>query len=245
MALSPPRWQRGRPKPIALRTRHRTAAVHDRNGWPVAMLGFSTAAWKFAPRDRFIGWTPERRDNNLALVIENLRFLILAWIDLPDFDCHVLAIVRRRLPGDWTDATTSLPCSSRSSSRHCATPTLSIGYLAGFMSGLPRAGAATTGTSFTTSAARTSGSGPCGAIGSEPSIADIVVLHRSPEGFPRPAFKPSQGNRGSDQSQRGDSIRIPLDLQIPTRQKISHIVSHLLFFLPPRKVEHVLNSKGW
>ena len=31
-------------------------AVHDRNGWPVAMLGFSTAAWKLAPRDSFIGW---------------------------------------------------------------------------------------------------------------------------------------------------------------------------------------------
>ena len=29
-------------------------AVHDRNGWPIAMLGFSTAAWKLAPRDRFI-----------------------------------------------------------------------------------------------------------------------------------------------------------------------------------------------
>ena len=34
-------------------------AVHDRNGWPVAMLGFSTAAWKLAPRDNFIGWTPD------------------------------------------------------------------------------------------------------------------------------------------------------------------------------------------
>ena len=33
-------------------------AVHDRNGWPVAMLGFPTAAWKLAPRDNFIGWTP-------------------------------------------------------------------------------------------------------------------------------------------------------------------------------------------
>ena len=33
-------------------------AVHDRDGWPVAMLGFSTAAWKLAPRDTFIGWTP-------------------------------------------------------------------------------------------------------------------------------------------------------------------------------------------
>ena len=33
-------------------------AVHDRSGRPLAMLGFSTAAWKLAPRDAFIGWTP-------------------------------------------------------------------------------------------------------------------------------------------------------------------------------------------
>ncbi len=52
-------------------------AVHDRNGWPLAMLGFSTAAWKLAPRDNFIGWTPEKREKNLPLVVDNPRFLIL------------------------------------------------------------------------------------------------------------------------------------------------------------------------
>ena len=40
-------------------------AVHDRDGWPLAMLGFSTAAWKLAPRDKFIGWTPQLREKNL------------------------------------------------------------------------------------------------------------------------------------------------------------------------------------
>ena len=52
-------------------------AVHDRNGWPIAMLGFSTAAWKLAPRDRFIGWTPQLREKTLPLVVDNPRFLIL------------------------------------------------------------------------------------------------------------------------------------------------------------------------
>ena len=52
-------------------------AVHDRNGWPIAMLGFSTAAWKLAPRDNFIGWTPQSREKNLPLVVDNPRFLIL------------------------------------------------------------------------------------------------------------------------------------------------------------------------
>ena len=78
-------------------------AVHDRNGWPVAMLGFSTAAWKLAPRDNFIGWTPEKREKNLPLVVDNPRFLILPWVEIPNLGSHILAIVRRRLPGDWTE----------------------------------------------------------------------------------------------------------------------------------------------
>ena len=77
-------------------------AVHDRNGWPVAMLGFSTAAWKLAPRDTLIGWTPEVRQKNLPLVIDNPRFLILPWIRVDNLGSHILAIMRRRLPGDWT-----------------------------------------------------------------------------------------------------------------------------------------------
>ncbi|MCY3595982.1 MAG: DUF4338 domain-containing protein [Rhodospirillales bacterium] len=32
--------------------------VHARDGTPLAMLGFSTAAWRLAPRDSLIGWTP-------------------------------------------------------------------------------------------------------------------------------------------------------------------------------------------
>jgi len=152
--LPPPRWQRGRPKPIVFgpdtepplfpapttldevrpldfrpvvhSTRegrlwnefvaryhylgHKTLvgaqmryAVHDRNGWLVAMLGFSTAAWKLAPRDNFIGWTPEKREKNLPMVVDNPRFLILPWIQIPNLGSHILAIVRRRLPADWTE----------------------------------------------------------------------------------------------------------------------------------------------
>ena len=77
-------------------------AVHDRNGWPLAMLGFSTAAWALAPRDRFIGWTPTLRRKNLPLVVDNPRFLILPWIRIPNLGSHILALVRRRLPRDWT-----------------------------------------------------------------------------------------------------------------------------------------------
>ena len=78
-------------------------AVHDRDGRPLAMLGFSTAAWKLAPRDAFIGWTPKLREKNLPLVVDNPRFLILPWIKIPNLGSHLLAIIRRRLPEDWTE----------------------------------------------------------------------------------------------------------------------------------------------
>ena len=73
------------------------------------MLGFSTAAWKLAPRDSFIGWTPELREKNLVLVVDNPRFLILPWIETPNLGSHILAIVRRRLPLDWTERYNTTP----------------------------------------------------------------------------------------------------------------------------------------
>ena len=78
-------------------------AVHDRNGWPLAMLGFSTAAWKLAPRDTFIGWTRQLREKNLPFMVDNPRFLILPWIKIPNLGSHILALIRRRLPDDWTE----------------------------------------------------------------------------------------------------------------------------------------------
>ena len=78
-------------------------AVLARDGTPLAMLGFSTAAWTLAPRDRFIGWSTHTRKKNLPLVVDNPRFLILPWIHIPNLGSHILAIARRQLPVDWID----------------------------------------------------------------------------------------------------------------------------------------------
>ena len=84
-------------------------AVYDRDGGPLAMLGFSTAAWKLAPRDKFIGWTPQLREKNIPFVVDNPRFLILPWIKIPNLGSHILAIIRRRLPDDWTERYNTTP----------------------------------------------------------------------------------------------------------------------------------------
>ncbi len=124
------------------------------------MLGFSTATWKLAPRDNFIGWTPELREKNLPLVVDTPRFLILPWVEIHNLGSHILAIVRRRLPQDWTE-------------RYNITPVLIETFVetprytgavyrdrAGSMSGPPKDAGATTGKSSTTNPARMSGSGP-------------------------------------------------------------------------------------
>jgi hypothetical protein len=67
----------------------------------VALLAFGASAWKVAPRDDFIGWTSQQREQGLHLIVNNARFLIPPWIHVPHLASHVLAAVARRLPDDW------------------------------------------------------------------------------------------------------------------------------------------------
>lgn len=64
-------------------------------------MGFGGAAWKVAPRDRFIGWTSADRQSRLHLVVNQTRFLILPWVRCQNLATKSLAMVKRRLPGDW------------------------------------------------------------------------------------------------------------------------------------------------
>ena len=148
-------------------------AVHDRNGWPLAMLGFSTAAWKLAPRDTFIGWTRQLREKNLPFVVDNPRFLILPWVKIPNLGSHILAIIRRRLPDDWTERYNTTPVLIET---FVETPRYTGAVYrasAGSMSAPPRGAGATTGTGSSTNRKRMSGSGPCDETGNAASIAKI------------------------------------------------------------------------
>ena len=69
----------------------------------VALLGFGAAAWKTAPRDRWIGWSREQRKRNLGGVVNNARFLILPWIGVKGLASKLLSMAARRLPDDWAD----------------------------------------------------------------------------------------------------------------------------------------------
>lgn len=67
----------------------------------LACLLFTSAAWKMAPRDRWIGWSDAARRSNLPQVVNNGRFLILPWVEVPHLASHVLSLAARQLPAAW------------------------------------------------------------------------------------------------------------------------------------------------
>jgi hypothetical protein len=69
----------------------------------VALLGFGASAWKTASRDRFIGWTKKQREENLHLVVNNNRFLILPWVRSSNLASRILSMAANRLQDDWEE----------------------------------------------------------------------------------------------------------------------------------------------
>jgi hypothetical protein len=67
----------------------------------LACLGWTSAAWKIAVRDRWIGWSDGQRRQALPYVVNNSRFLILPWVHVTDLASHLLARSARQLPTDW------------------------------------------------------------------------------------------------------------------------------------------------
>ena len=68
---------------------------------PVACLSFGPAAFKVAARDQFIGWSVPQRQARLAWVVNNDRFLLLPWMEVPNLASWVLSRCVRRLRSDW------------------------------------------------------------------------------------------------------------------------------------------------
>lgn len=76
--------------------------VRTCSGSPVACLLFGSAAWKMAPRDRFIGWNPSTREHYLPYLSNNMRFLILPWVLVPSLASSILARIAKRISSDWS-----------------------------------------------------------------------------------------------------------------------------------------------
>lgn len=67
--------------------------ILDNERRPLTCLLFGSAAWSCAARDDFIGWDRDTRINNLHLLTNNTRFLILPWVRVPHMASHILYLV--------------------------------------------------------------------------------------------------------------------------------------------------------
>lgn len=70
-------------------------------GRPIACFAWSSAPRHLAPRDRFIGWSPEARRRNIRLLAYNTRYLVLPWVTVRYVASHLLSRMATIVPQDW------------------------------------------------------------------------------------------------------------------------------------------------
>jgi hypothetical protein len=73
-------------------------------GKDLGCIQFSSAAWKMACRDRWIGWSDAQRRCHLQKVVNNSRFLIFPWVKVAHLASHVLALAARVIKAHWFQA---------------------------------------------------------------------------------------------------------------------------------------------
>ena len=72
-------------------------------GYWLALLGWAAAALCCGPRDKWIGWSSKFREQRLFLVANNVRFLILPSVRIPNLASKVLSLNVKRLSKDWQE----------------------------------------------------------------------------------------------------------------------------------------------
>ena len=61
----------------------------------------SGASRALGARDRWIGWDDRQRMKNLPWVLNNNRFLLFPWVQVPNLASHALGQLARRAGDDW------------------------------------------------------------------------------------------------------------------------------------------------
>ena len=72
-------------------------------GQAVALLSWSTAAYKLAGRERFIGWDARTRQKRLGYLVQNNRFLLLPKKRPENLASRVLGLALAQMPGAWQE----------------------------------------------------------------------------------------------------------------------------------------------
>ena len=154
--------------------------VYAADGLLLALLGFGAAAWKTAPRDRFVGWDPPTRQRNLPLVVNHARYLILPGSGSPRWRPTCSPACSDNSPRTGNNATACVPfCWKRSAKPH-ASRAPAIAPPTGSMWAKPRAAASSILVTNTTSPSRTFSSSLSVRTGKQSSIASSTAASHGP-----------------------------------------------------------------
>ncbi len=78
--------------------------VAEHEGKWLAIAGWQAGAFKCRPRDRWVGWKKECQFQNLHLIGNNTRFLVLGKAgEFPNLASFFLSSMTRRLSDDWRE----------------------------------------------------------------------------------------------------------------------------------------------
>lgn len=64
-------------------------------------LSVSAPAWRLSARDDWLGWSDERRGEQLSGIVCNSRFLIVPGVVVKNLASHALGLLARRIVADW------------------------------------------------------------------------------------------------------------------------------------------------
>jgi hypothetical protein len=87
----------GYKRPFGYRQRYFIEAEQHRLGCVL----LSGAARALGARDRWIGWDERQRMKNLPWVLNNNRFVLFPWVQVPNLASHALGQLARRAGDDW------------------------------------------------------------------------------------------------------------------------------------------------
>ncbi len=68
---------------------------------PIACMTWSSAPRHIGDRDRFIGWSPKIRVQNIKFIAYNSRFLILPWVRVKHLASYLLGRATKIVSSDW------------------------------------------------------------------------------------------------------------------------------------------------
>lgn len=69
----------------------------------VAAMQFSSAAWRMAARDKWVGWSDSMRAQKLPHVVNQSRFLVLPWFRIRNLASAALRVGAKALQRDWPE----------------------------------------------------------------------------------------------------------------------------------------------